>query len=39
LYRVTPLPPVFWNHRVRRKNPARSLSLKDLYGKYSGIRT
>jgi hypothetical protein len=34
----TPLPPVFWYLGVRAGLPPRSLSLKDLYAKYSAQR-
>jgi hypothetical protein len=32
-------PPIHWNHGVRGRIPARSLDLKYLFVKYSGIRT
>jgi hypothetical protein len=35
----TPLPLVFWNDGVTAGLPSKSLENKDLYAKYSGIRT
>jgi hypothetical protein len=37
--RVPPSPPVFWNDEVRARLPPKSLRNKDLYAKYSGIRS
>jgi hypothetical protein len=34
-----PLPLIFWNDGVRARLPPRSLRNKDLYVKYSEIRT
>jgi hypothetical protein len=39
IFRYTPLPPVFWNDGVTARLPPKSRSLKDLYVKYSGIRS
>ena len=37
--RYTPLPLIFWNHGVAATLPSKSLRNKDLYVKYSEIRT
>jgi hypothetical protein len=36
---VPPSPLVFWNHKVRAGLCAKSFRTKDLYAKYSGIRS
>ena len=39
MFTTTPLPPRYWNHGVTGDRDAKIQSAKDLFSKYSGIRS